>query len=477
MTSPIKSPDLIEQIFGNNAVKAGLAAITVFATLAKYIREAVQRRRKAAEVASRFRLSDSLPFSFIVRAPAIIHQFVAIVALLLSVLEIALLADQYANAGRILASLPAPIGVTAGYVTSWFVGLIVLAGIFYFLFELRIIEGFLAWLVGLIPSARHTIGWANAKWHTAMETDDRRVLAPSADKVDATASRLIDEIVASQANTSLALRPAGLDNEAAANILYFGHVFEAYRAAQGDRYSAWTALYAALGQVALAPEKPFAAASLRAWPGTTSFLSVMRKANGALARETQIPNSAGLEEAIERALSTLRRRWKGNARNVACDAFGRSSYEAALRNAQDFLRSTGMRRQFAKLFILWGLEPGAKRPSVFRIPFNARMFIRYLDEEVLEANGDKFNFDSEPVQICFEVAERMVVERAFNLLTQSRDLSRVSWRTDEKQRIDKHNIDWRWWVYYRIDTQAYYAAQAHASTNWEIQGNQEAVRV
>ncbi|TIV57051.1 hypothetical protein [Mesorhizobium sp.] len=476
MASSVQDPDLLEQIFGSNALKAGLAAVTVFATLAKYIKESGQRRREASAISRRFQLEGSIPFLVIVRFPAIIHQIVAITTLILSILEIGFLADQYANQGRILSIMPPPVDTISSFIASWFVGLIMLAGAFYLFFELRTLESFLAWFVGLVPSSRQTLGWANAKWQITSDKDDRRILAPSKGEIEAAASRLIGEIVASSANTSLALRPAGLDNETAANILYFGHVFEAYRSAQGDRYSAWTDFYAALGQVALEPHRPFSAKSLKAWPQTKSFLSVMLEANEKLAADVQIPNDTGLEVAIEGALATLRRRWKSDARNISRGILGYPSYDIALQNSQYFVRATGMRRQFAKLFILWGLEPGAKRPAIFRIPFNGKMLIRYLDDEVLRAQGDHFDLESEPVEICFETVQREVVEHAFDLLTRTKDPTRSEWRAQEKARTEVHNIDWKWWIFYRVDTQAYYDARNHNSPGWKIEANREVVR-
>src|SRR5439155_26008371 len=110
------------------------------------------------------------------------------------------------------------------------------------------------------------------------------------------------------------------------------------------------------------------------------FLSVLLQANDHMADfRAEIPNNAALEHAIEEAFKTLKDRYSSDARNIAKAFLCAPSYWRVLRRSASFLSQQGTRRQFAKLFILWNIVPGTKRPEVFRIPFSARMRVRYLD--------------------------------------------------------------------------------------------------
>lgn len=466
---------LLDQVFGSDALKAALALVTVLTTIVKYIKEAGQRRARAASVSERYRLSD-LPFWIVVRIPAILHQAIAIGALVVAVIEIAFLTDVYAAEGNVLLALPAVLSTPIEFISSYFVPLFIVAFAFYIAFELRALEFTVAFFTGLFPSWRETLGWSNAQWQIKSNDSERRILVPSGPNIDSAASRIIDEICSEKRNNSLALKPIGLDEDVAANILFFGHVFEAYGSAHGERYGAWTAFYEALADISKADDAPFTPATILAWPEKSSYHSVLLRANDLLDEDLQISNSAGLETAIETALSELRGKWKGDARNFATGMFG-TDYDRVLSAAAAFLDTDGMRRQFAKLFILWNLKPGATRPSFFRVPFNANMFIRYLDDGVIRSEGDSFRYQTGPVQICFELVQREILSKVLALVDQSKDAKRAAFREKEKASITSRDIDWIWWIHYLADTQAYRDAREHQSTSWKVVPGEEITRI
>jgi hypothetical protein len=343
----------------------------------------------------------------------------------------------------------------------------------YVLFEFRVLESFLAWLFGLVPRWRNTLEWANAQWQITGNADERRVLAPSDTDIEHAASGLIDSLAKAQRNKSLALRPASLSDDNAANVLYFGHVIEQYLATN-RRSLPWTEFYEALAQVAESKEAPLSPEGIKEFDARGSYLAELRKANRHLQVPDQIPNDAGLEAAVAQALRTLRDRFQSDARNLA-RGFLRTTYTRVLRRSVFFLTSEGMRRQFAKLFILWNALPGASHPELFQIPFNAAMFMRYADGGVIRTEGARFDYTTGPVEICFDAIQKRILSRVLSLLESTNDAARVNWRDSEKRDIQSRRLDWNWWVYYRADQQAYHDARGYESENWKVEASKEIV--
>jgi hypothetical protein len=461
--------DAISEIF-SNLVKGVLAASAIVATMVKYIKEAGLRRSEARVIAERYELHGPV-FWIINRGPHLLHYIVAMMILVVACVEIGVLVDQYTFAGGILSAMPEPVQAVVGFLSHYFVALFLLAVAFYYImFELRSIENFFAWLIGLIPRLRNSIEWANAQWQIKSNADERRILAPSSSDVEDAANRLIGELMSTKPNKNLALRPAVLSEDSAANVLYFGHVVEQH----SKDALPWTVFYEALGQIAETPAAPFSPEGIKDLPAATSFFPVLLQANEILDGGSQIPNEPGLEQAVDAALETLRSKYEGDARKLAGGLFG-TAYGRVLQRSNIFLTTEGMRRQFAKLFILWNVIPGASRPDVFRIPFNSRMFIRYLDDGVIRADGTRFDFTAEPVPACFEAIQRKILSRVLALVNGTKDAPRVAWRTAEKADIEARKLDWTWWVYYRADQQAYHDAVGYVSTNWKTEANKEIV--
>jgi hypothetical protein len=280
------------------------------------------------------------------------------------------------------------------------------------------------------------------------------------------ANTLIDELTHSQRSDGLAIRPTNLSDDSAANVLYFGHVVEEYCSEKLQLFFRWTVFCEALAQVARTNAAPFSPDSVRAYAAHGAFFAILLSANHYLPPEGQIPNEAGLEAAVDDAFNTLRSHWDGDARNSA-NGFAGTDYSRVLRNSAIFLEIEGMRRQFAKLFILWTIKPGATHPDVFRIPFSTGIFIKYIDEGIIRTEGQRFDSTSELVSICFEAFQRKIVKRVFLLLTQTKDAARVAWRQAELTDIESRKLNWTWWVYYRVDVQTYVDSRGYKSDSWK----------
>lgn len=467
------SPDnqaILSTIFDNPVVKGALAGVTVVAAIVKYIKEAGERHRRAATIAKRYGFTG-IQFWIIDRFPHALHLLIAWAILVAAFVEASVIGDQYLFGSAFLKALPwwgqAPIN----FLSASFVGLFLVALLFYLMFELRIIERGFGFFVGLVPAWRQTLEWANAEWQIDTSSGDAPALAPAAAALEQWANALIDELTSSQRSPSLALRPANLSQDSAANILYFGHVVEEYCSEKLSRYFAWTAFYQALGEVAERRPAPFLPDSIQAFSTQNSFFSVLLLANDHLDAANQIPNEAGLESAVEKAFRNLQSRWDGDARNMSKGVFG-TDYGRVLRSSAFFLEIEGMRRQYAKLFIIWAIKPDATHPDVFRIPLNTGIFVKYIDRGIILVQGERFDLTSERVSICFEAIQRKIVKRVFDLLMETKDAPRTAWRQTECTDVTSRKLNWTWWVYYRVDTQAYASSRGYNSTSWRRSGNE-----
>jgi hypothetical protein len=396
---------------------------------------------------------------------------VAYAVLIAAFIEAGTLADQYLLKSAFVSALPEWGQVAITFISNNFVVLFLVALLFYLAFELRVIEKILSFLVGLVPVWRQSLEWANAQWQIEADSDSAPILASSRASLEQWASTLIEELTSTPRSLSLALRPANLSDNNAANVLYFGHVIEEYCSEKRSQFFAWTVFYQALANVAETQRAPFSPERIRTLPAQTSFFSLLLSANVDLDQANQIPNDAGLENAVEKALRSLQTLWSGDAGNMTRGLLG-TDYGRVLRASTHFLQIEGMRRQFGKLFVMWTVKPGATHPDVFRIPFNTGMFLKYIDTGVMLTQGQRFNSRSEPVSICFEATEREIVKLAFCLLTETKDPTRAAWRQAELADVKRRNLNWTWWIYYRVDTQAYAIAREYKSTSWKRSGNE-----
>jgi hypothetical protein len=178
MPTPNDHVDIISTIFDNPFVKGALAAVSALAAIVKYIKGAGERYHRAAIIATRYNFK-SFTFWIVDILPHILHRVVAFGVLIAAFLETAVLIDQYSWGGAFLKACPAWMQSVANFLSTYFVALFLVALVFYLAFELRVIERSLAWLVGLIPHLRNSLGWANAKWQIGGDTVDVPLLASS----------------------------------------------------------------------------------------------------------------------------------------------------------------------------------------------------------------------------------------------------------------------------------------------------------
>lgn len=466
MAEKVDYSDFIAGLFGSPTLRAVLAVLAVGGAIIRYIKESGKRDARSKELVESYGFNDRI-FAAVNRWPHKLHMIASYGILCIATVQVAVLADSYLLKGAIQKQLPEWGGRMIEWLNTAFVAAFLIALVLYVLLELRGLEKLVGSITGLKPGWRNSFGWANAQWQLKSD-ESRRVLAPSNEIIDRFAGHLIDTLVNEPANKNLALRPEGLPDADAANILYFGHVIEAYCGRVLNRSYNWTEFYDGLARVSLAEDAPFSPAAISVYPEDGNFLEVIIRANGEFPNTaTKIPNDAGLENAVREALKTLRLQAKSNAVNFAAKRWG-SDYDRVLRAANSFLKDEGMRRQFAKLFILWNVKPMASRPDVFKIPFNSNIFIKYLDDGLLRYEGDSFRRDDELVQICFEAIQKNLVCKVEELLGNSTDQNRTDWRNNERARINARGIDWKWWIYYRADQQTYHLGREHQSESWEI---------
>lgn len=459
--NPSQNNALIELLTSEGTRAVG-TAIAIVGVLAKYIKDANHRHQSAKELSEHYDLHD-WQYRAIAVYPSAFHKYVGYLILLTAVVQALVLLDSLAA-----NAVTSEIGVTEHHLDVVNVATVVIylgGAVLYLLFESRLIEQLMAGGLGVVPKWRNTYGWANAKWQMRTEPN-RKILAPSERPISSIADEIIEALVQEGPNSKLALRPDGVTDVEAANILYFGHVIEAISRIRYD----WTDFYSALGELANEAGECFQPANIASFPDDESYLHVLRGANKYIDDNQQkISNDPALEEAVSKALNTLKHRFHSNAVLMANGGWKHrihSDYEHVLSNSEHFLDSEGMQRQFAKLFCLWKLRSELRKPPSFKIPFNADMLLKFLDEDALRYEGNSFKYDDQCMLICFESCVQQVVEKVISRIESSTDPKRADWRDKEKARTDARQIDWHWWIIYRADQQLYFIGRSHQSDNW-----------
>jgi hypothetical protein len=351
------------------------------------------------------------------------------------------------------------------YYRYFFVGWLAFVIVVYF----QIIEQTVLALLGLSSRCRETVDWANANWHIQIDSPEAPTLAPSQDGLIKMANLVIDDLVSKPPNPNLALRPANVDNAAAANILFFGHVIEGYTTAVGGPRFPWTPFYEALGQVSRLPNRPFAPESLAKIDcNKASFVDdVLIQINEHVDRDfPKLKNEAQLEQIVTDALRILQTSFGSDARKIARGWFG-NSYEALLRNSQQFFPLEEIRRQFAKLVTLWQVVDHLHRPDIFKVPFSGGIFLLYLNTELLHTESKSFARNDLGVQLCFEDTQHRLMQKVRTLIESSLEHTRLPWYKAEMRLANSRGLDWGWWIFYRTDQHTYHLGREHEKKPWK----------
>jgi hypothetical protein len=323
--------------------------------------------------------------------------------------------------------------------------------------------------VWLIPSLRSRIGFTNATWHID-QGDVAPAIALAREAHRRVAGEIVTSMVTTGANANLALRPGGLSEEQAANVLFFGHVIEGAMSENGVHWSGeiWTAFYEALGSVAKLPTHPLDPSAVAAFAGTSFYQQVIALLNyHRPASLSPIPNDYDIPARVDESHKYLATTLGGNARILGKGFFG-YSYQTLLkrsRNVPGFDREE-IRRQFAKLAILWNIWPKARRPAVFKIPFSASIAIYLLDSSWLRTDANRLATDDPYFLNAFDVAESRLVDIGADIVANASDPPTQSWRETQKKNATTQGLDWNWYLRYRIDQHIYHLARTRRSENW-----------
>jgi hypothetical protein len=344
---------------------------------------------------------------------------------------------------------------------------------FVFLAFLQAIEHLVLFVLSFFHRKRETVDWANARW--PIREGNSNILAPSQAGLTNISNRIVGDLASAPPNRNLALRPPDLENDEAANVLYFGHIIEEYTTdTRGPRFP-WTPFYEAMAKVAMSAGRPFSAKTLAGFDGMKhSFLSdVLLIMNGHVDPDCPpLMNDAVLEQRVSQALRILQQEFSSDARTIARGWF-RSSYDTILTKSRSVLKLEEMRRQFAKLTMLWNVVDNLHRPDVFKVPFSGGIFVLYLNNEVLLTENDRFERKDPSVQICFECAQQRMMETVLDLIETCVDTGRAAWRDKERQTVASRGADWRTWVLYRADQHAYHLGRVAEQKPWMEINNRE----
>jgi hypothetical protein len=340
-------------------------------------------------------------------------------------------------------------------------------------------EGALA-IAGAVRRFRHTLGYVNASWR--LDYGDSAASVTLGKNASTLADQLLQTLANAPANDDLALRPAGLTDEEAANVLYFGHVVEEYYTQSGTAHTTpWTPFYETLGAIAAQDSHPFAAAAIRGMQDSSFFFTVLKQFDGFARPATEgkaaivaLPNSVPLEQKVDAAFRFLRDHTRGDARN-----FGKSwlsfSYGVALKRIASVITLQELQRQFAKLAVIWNLWLRYRKPRVFNIPFSRGIALYFLDMHYVATDGSEFRTGDQRFKDVMELAEQALLESAFGSLQATSNPAIVTWRNRQRTKADQLKIDWQWYAFYRIDQQIYATTRRYTATGWEAKQGGEVI--
>lgn len=329
-------------------------------------------------------------------------------------------------------------------------------------------------LTRLAPSSRRTIGWANAGAHLRLGNDAPAIALGA--NGDAVADDVLTVLASSPRNKDMALRPEGLSDEEAANILYFGHVIELhFTRNRPDNRTGWTAFYEILAALANAPDRPFSAASIASYAGRSFFFDVVKrfdkqipKDENGVAAGVPLPDDIRLETMVDDAFEALQTKFGGDARNVGKGLLG-YSYRRALARIGAVVDDDALRLQFGKLAIVWGIWGAYPGPKAFRIPFSSGIALYFLEKEYLITDAENFRTDDALFRGAVEEAEQKLLEKAYQAVTETNNPAVAAWRDEERSRAEKVGADWRWFVLYRVDQQLYSLSRGFDAKGWRFQ--------
>jgi hypothetical protein len=454
------------QAFDGPLSKAVAAILLFGGTLAAYISASRARSKSMKNISEAHNLEWL--FWFIVRLPANIHVWISRSILLIATFEFANIMYKYLYPA---GSEPRYVVTILNYINTYFRPIAAFAVVLYILFQSRGIEQLLLWATGLVPQWKNTLDWANAGWQVEFEPKDAPIISMQLPEAARVASTVVGELSTKQRSDRLALRPTNLNASVAANVLLFGHVIEEYCAESLHTSYSWSGFYQALSNIASQPNSPLLPERVRNAPRSDALFAAILSMNQFLPNGEEIPNDTALEARIQRAFQILRNNRDGDAANIARGFCG-TDYSRILLNSKEFLDSLPMRRQFAKLFIIWGIKENATYPEIFEIPFSRGMFIMLADDGVIILPQDRINLANDRVSICFEYIEKHIIKSTIKYINETNDLTRAAWRETELAEIAARHLNWKWWLTYRIDTQLYADSRTHASTAWKLSGNE-----
>ena len=296
--------------------------------------------------------------------------------------------------------------------------------------QTNVVPRLLLWGGGRISFVSGRLGYANASWH--LQYDERARAAGLTRNGSVLAQAVMDRLVdePQSGNLNRPIRPEGLQDDEAANILYFGHVIETVHRAGGlGPYSPmWRDLYAALGRVAVAEARPFITQAVMKAKPERFFIDVIRLLNDeAVKGGTSIPACYTLERAVTAACILLQDRFASDARGLGARWWRRGySYGAAVGRSRAILDEPGLRVQFATLGLLWRIwGTDVAGPGRYIPPFSRGVLGLLLDESLILTDADSFDTEDPRVRTVARRGVEMVLDLAAEIAGGSRETALV----------------------------------------------------
>jgi hypothetical protein len=293
---------------------------------------------------------------------------------------------------------------------------IIISVVIYF----NIVPRFLSTLIGVYPGMNYKPGWINAKWHIKAAEDAKPVNVYE-QEYKAVANNLVKALGrAEEFAGDRALRPKGITDEEAANIVLFGCVIEGTLHDLSFPLN-WNDFYNALGQAACTEGHPFSPESIKKFSNeNTSFY---RRLIDLCQPDYQLPDEPSIASTVKSALDYLTNAHDGSARSLAFSYWHKNtpSIKIALKRAKKIPRLDGvehesMRTQFLKLAVGYGVWNGID-PGLFVFPFSSRIAAMFFNIRCLITRSDvKSVALVKDVQHLVAYTEKLIVDEVQQIL-------------------------------------------------------------
>ena len=456
--TPQENPPVAEPNWGNDIA----AVLTVLFTLLTYQQAAERYGKWTTELESKFGKQGWL-FWFADKLPLKTLNWSILAALIASVLSLAHARVPLDPSGF---AYEVPL-----FAANWLLLFILVWILTSIDVRNRFSTRLILFFTGKLRKMKESTDWANASWHLESKESAGAMVVLQSNLTQYVEDVVVHSLVGSTENENLSLRPDHSSSVAAFDILLFGHCVE--QAFENNRIKGrqipWNRFYTHLGEVMQVAPEFFDGQSVYALEPSAVYLEVQKlSASLGAQRDDVLPASVAIEHGVRDCYIALSQH--SSLRSLYCGSEGESkpSYKSTYAATANLNWSEAIRRQFAKLSAVWGL---CEQPTLaeFMIPYSQRILLHMLDHGLMASFKDVYNKDDPRLELCYLQAMRTYLDASREFVLDSKRSDVASWRDAERLTAQTKDLDWGWYLIYRLDQHLYHVARTSAKVAWTFE--------